>query len=126
MLLGSPVVAVNDATQYRTATDIPSQCRCQTWNRRLLVKSLVRPRQIVVGDIFAEYVLQMCMVDDDQLVQTLLADRSDPAFGKSIRIWRSKQGTNDMNIGGSHGIKRRDEFGIPVVDKKVDGTVTVF
>jgi hypothetical protein len=41
---------------------------------------------IVVVNIPLQHTPQLCIVDDQEVVQTLLAHGSDPALGKSIRI----------------------------------------
>lgn len=61
-------------------------------NRTALINALMWSRTIVVVDIRRENLLQMALIQDHQLVQALLANRADPAFGTCVRIlcpnWR--------------------------------------
>ena len=47
----------------------------------------MRAALVVVGDVLGHISAQMCLIDDDDLVQAFFAHGSDPTFGKGIRIW---------------------------------------
>lgn len=102
-------MVVNNAAQYGMTLYAANKSRGWERNWLVLVKPLVWTRLVVVRDVFIENVPQMGLVDDDQLIQTLVPHRSDPPFGIGIRIRRTKRRPNDTDTHGSeHRIKRRD------------------
>jgi|SRR5579864_6463969 len=63
----------------------------------------------------------MGLVKNEKLVETFVADRSDPPLGKSIRVGSVHWRVNDMDA-LSHKDRIEDfrEFGIIIVDQKVN------
>ena len=85
-LRGPAVVVVDDAAEYVATLNRTGTAGGSERDRNLLVDALVRTRRIVVNDELAHQPLQMCLVDDQHLVQTLITDRSHPMLGKGVGI----------------------------------------
>jgi hypothetical protein len=48
---------------------------------------------VIVGKLDKRHA-QVPLADDDQVIQALLADRSNQAFGDRVRSWRSDRGSD--------------------------------
>lgn len=91
-------------------------------NRRLLVQALMRSGVIVEGDVLGEHAAQVAFVENQQMVETLVAQRADPAFGNRVGL-RSAIGCQDDfdTFRAKDGVKRRGELGVPVVYEEAHG-----
>jgi hypothetical protein len=69
----------------------------------------------------------MAFIDNKQVVETFLADRTHPTFGKSIGIRRSNGDADDFDLlRDKHLFKGDGEFPIVVMEEKVNRWVSVF
>jgi hypothetical protein len=62
----------------------------------------------------------MKLIENQQLVETFVADRSDPPLRESIRVGSMHWGADDMNmLGGKDRIESLGDLRIVVVDQEV-------
>ena len=66
---------------------------------RTVTEAAVRTAPVVVLDVDAENADQLLAADDQQLVQTLSADRPDPALGNGVGVGRTNRRADDLHIG---------------------------
>src|SRR6202048_749332 len=62
----------------------------RTRDRRILVQRPMRANAVVIGRIVFENSAQMCLAQNDDVVQTLAPDRSDQPFGKAVLPGRGR------------------------------------
>src|SRR4029077_14523079 len=56
----------------------------RTRDGRILLQRPMRSNAVVIGRIVFQNSAQMCLAQDDDVIQTLAPDRSDQPFGKAI------------------------------------------
>ncbi len=88
----------------------------------LLVKALVRPFGIVVRHISTQDAAQMPLIDDEEVIEALLANTAYPTLGESVRVGclEGRQECIDP-LSGEHRVKGAGEFGVMVVDQEAFG-----
>lgn len=72
---GLPVVVVEEAAEQVPPSDRSMRNGPLRGERRALIEPLVQPCRVVVGHVDAEYAPQVGFVQDQQVVQALLAGR---------------------------------------------------
>ncbi len=81
------IVIVNDATENSAAANRSgTRWGCRAGKGDLLFEALMGPGGVMVGDKLRHHPPEMCLIDNQNLVQTLLAHRPHPAFGIGIGI----------------------------------------
>jgi hypothetical protein len=58
---------------------------------RVLAKSEMRVDIIVVALVVEEHAAQVCLVEDDQMIETVATDRSDQSFHASMLPWIARR-----------------------------------
>ena len=88
-LRGCSVALVDESAEPVVATDV-AQSRCGEFGRiwRPETNTRMWSLRVVVGDVDAEDAFEVSAVDDQQPVETLLADGSNKALGDGIRSRR--------------------------------------
>src|ERR1700692_848423 len=61
----------------------------RTRDRRILLQRPMRSNAVVIGRIVFQNSAQMCLAQNDDVIQRLAPDRSDQPFGKAILPRRS-------------------------------------
>jgi hypothetical protein len=61
------------------------------------MKGAMRPPAIVVGHILPQHTPKMPLIDDDQMIQTLSAQRAYHSFGDSVRLGCLDRGEYGFN-----------------------------
>src|SRR3979411_1075980 len=89
----------------------------RTRDRRILLQRPMRSNAVVIGRIVFQNSAQMCLAQNDDVIQTLAPDRSDQPFGKAILPRRS---WCDRLVPNAHGAQSACDDGtidaIPVPD----------
>src|SRR4030088_2773290 len=89
----------------------------RTRDRRILLQRPMRSNAVVIGRIVFQNSAQMCLAQNDDVIQTLAPDRSDQPFGKAILPRRTGC---DMLFPNAHGAQSACDDGtidaIPVPD----------
>ena len=70
--------------------------------RRVLVQGKMRARAIIIFHVGEEYVAQVSLAEDDDMIKAFPSDRSDHPFRMSILPWRLWRGWPVTN---AHGAK---------------------
>src|SRR6266545_5342438 len=74
---------------------------------------------VVMPDIDTQHALEIAAANDQDPVEALAADRSDPAFGVGVRVWRSNRRPDHLDpLGTEDLIKAAAEFRVAIVDQK--------
>jgi hypothetical protein len=61
------------------------------------VQGTVRPLPVVMLDVGAKHPLELAAREDQELVETLAADRAHPALGERIRVRSSNRCSDDAH-----------------------------
>jgi hypothetical protein len=77
---------MKDATQHMATAHRTARCPTGWGDGNLLVDPLMRARRIEKGDVLAHDTAQMCLIEDQHLVQAFFSDRADPAFRIRVRV----------------------------------------
>lgn len=110
-----------DRSKDGTATHLARLRAGRKWNRSRLTQTLVRTAAVVGGRIFAQPLSQMRCIEEDQLVQTFVPNRSHPAFGLGVGIGGTKGRANKMHTGRTEpAIEGSYELAIAGVDQEMD------
>jgi hypothetical protein len=80
---GLPFVAVVQAADFRTRHDAAGRLD-GSFHRRILAEREVRARPLVIRDVGPKDSTKMPLIEDDDVVQALAADRADDAFDVGI------------------------------------------
>ena len=89
--------------------------------RCALVQTAVRSVTVEVLDVLAEHMAQMALSKDEQPVQALPAERSDPALTDGVGARRPDGGADDSDaLGAKHLVERRGELGVAIPDQELD------
>src|SRR6266511_314137 len=58
---------------------------------------------------------------DQEPVETVTADRADPAFGEGVRVGRAERGTDDLDVHASEDVVEcTRELAVAIMDQKPD------
>ena len=87
-------------------------------NRRLLVKTLMGSRPVVIVDVFSQNAVQRSLTEDQQMIEALLADRANPALRKSIGIGSLPRREHDRDpFRLKHSVEGRGKLRVSVMDQ---------
>jgi hypothetical protein len=120
---GLPFVAVVQAADFRPHHDAAGRLH-GAFRRRILAKREVRPRPLVVRHVGPKNSTKMPLIKDDDVVQTLAADRPDDAFDVGIlpgRAWRGADRREAKPFDGA--AEGRVEGRVAVVEEESRGGV---
>jgi hypothetical protein len=67
----------------------------------------MRARVVIIVEVISQGSAQVIFADDDQMIQTLPANRADYAFGVWILEWRSRRGDYFFNL---HSLYSQSKF----------------
>lgn len=113
---------MQDAAQDVAPLDWTIARRTLQPNRTSLFDALMRPSMIVIVDIRGQHTMEMAFAQDQELVQTLLSNRTNPAFGERIRIGSPHWRPDDRNILRCEDrLEARRELGVTIVDQEAHG-----
>ena len=71
---------------------------------------------VVIVEVSRQHATEMLFIEDHDLVETLLADRPDPALRERMRIRRPEGRPDDRgSLGSEYGIECGGESGIAIV-----------
>ena len=86
-----------------------------------LVEPLMRSALIEESDVVGQDPCEVALVQDEQVIQALLARRPDPSLRHGVRVRSPVGGKDDLDVLGSeHGVKARGERRISVMDEEAD------
>src|SRR6516162_516838 len=86
--------------------------------RRALAQPSMRSPRIEVGDVFVQHPLQVALVEDDHMVQTLIPRRSDPPLRERVRPRRPHGGPDPHDAEPLYAAIELDpEPAVPVTDQ---------
>ncbi len=81
----------------------------------------MRPVSVVVVDVDAEDVLELSAACDQNPVEAVAPDSTDPAFGERVRVRRPKRGADDLDtLAAEDVVENAAEFAVAVVDQETD------
>ena len=83
MLCRPSIVAVMQATNFGSCDDFARRATDRPALGRILAQAEVSAAPMVIGDVRANNPAKMSVVEDDHMVQTFAADRSD----QSLDVW---------------------------------------
>jgi hypothetical protein len=94
------------------------------WLRRVEVERKMRSLAVVMLDVLAKNRLQMALAEDDQLVQSFVAQGLDHPFavGVGSRTPVGREG-DPGTFAGENLIELVDELGVPIMDGQPDGSL---
>ncbi len=93
----------------------------------MLPQPLMGTPPVVISCVFQQHRFQMTFVQDEEVVETLLTNRTHPAFGKRIGIRGSDGGTDDFDLLCSkHLIEGSRKFGIVIMKEIANRWLSVF
>src|SRR5260221_14293020 len=79
----------------------------------------MRPRSVVITRVLGEHTPQMPLAQNEQVIQTLLADRANPALRHRVRLRRLERREHDVDtLGYEDVVKCRRELGVVVVNQE--------
>ncbi len=118
MLCCRTIVVVDNAAHHIPAVN-PTKRMGWCGYRTLLIEALMGPGAIEIGDVFAEHPLEVPLIEDQQVIETFLPHRADPALGVRIRFGCVVRCSDDRDtLSSEYGIKGGGEFRISVVDQE--------
>src|ERR1700682_1702089 len=79
----NPTIVVMKSAQDGARTD-DTGALYRARDRRILVKGSMSPDAVVVMSVRFQNPAEMCLAQNDDVIQTLTPDRSDQPFGKTI------------------------------------------
>src|SRR5215216_6724558 len=86
------------------------------------VERAVRPVLVVVTAVDAEDVLEVAAAEDEDAVEAVGAERSYPAFGVGVRVWRLDRGADHLDaLGAEDLVGGVAELRVAVVDEDPEG-----
>ena len=120
------MVIVDDPAKYLSALDGAGVLWFSVRNGAALLDALMRPSCVVVViDELSDDSPQMGLVQDENMIQTLFADSSDPALRVSICIGRPEGSGNDNHAFASEdGVEIIGELAVIVADQESQGEIT--
>jgi len=113
-----PFVAVVQTADFRSHHDAAGQLD-GAFRRRILAEREVRPRSLVVRHVGPQNPTKVALIEDDDVVQTLAADRADNALDVGILPGRARCGADGRETEGpDRPIERRVEGRVAVVEEE--------
>jgi len=86
-----------------------------------LAEGTVRPGSVVVQQVLGQHPAQVLLIDDQQPVEDLPAQRADHPFADRIRPWSLRRAGHDPDaLRSEHRIERASELARPVPDQELD------
>ena len=72
-----------------------------SWRRRVLLKGEMGSRPMIIGDVSSKHATQMCLAQNDDVIQTFAAQRSDQSLRVRIlpRTGRGRDDFGDADAG---------------------------
>src|SRR5215472_13908772 len=90
-------------------------------SRWQLAQGAVRPGCVVVDQVFGQYLAQMVLIDDQQLVEELAAQGTDDPFADGVRSGRLRwAGENPDAHGREYAVEGVGELACTVPDQELD------
>ena len=81
---------------------------------------------VVIVNVGGQNSMQMTLVEDQNLVQSLLSNRANPAFGEGIRIGSPHRSPNYCHILRCQDrIEGRCELGVAIMNQEADWDITI-
>ena len=120
----SSSVLVKQATEevaslHPGSPSLADQGQTGGWARWFQPKRSVRTMPVVVLDIDPEDLLQVTTANDQQPVQALGADGTDPPLRIGVRVRRLDRRNEHLGaLGAEHVVEATTELRVPVADKK--------
>ena len=117
---GAAIIIVDDATKNIATLYRAHVLRLAVGDGATLVNALMRPRNVVisVGELI-QHPLQMSIIEDEKMIETLISGCSHSSFGVSIRIRSPKgRGQNMETLADENGIECIRVLDIVVTDQK--------
>ena len=119
-------VFVDEAAEAFTSLDLAGrnragelEARCGCW--RFQVERTMRPVGVVVLDVDAQDPLELSAVCDQEPIETVTADRADPAFSEGVSVRRPKRRADDLDALAAEDIVEGEaELAVAVVDQEPD------
>jgi hypothetical protein len=114
---GGQPVFVDEPAQDVAAVDRSGIACSVGWARWHQLQTAMWPSAVVVADILFDYPFQVTPRDHEQMVETVLSDGSDPAFGECVRFrgtCRSQDGLHTYR--GEDVVEVGSELRIAVTD----------
>jgi hypothetical protein len=112
-LTGSPTlcgssIAMMQPADLRDCYDFPLHRRFDlSRSRRVSLQCLMRSRVVIIVEVIAQGSAQVIFTDDNQMIETLSANRADDA----LRVWilegRSRRGDHFLNL---HSVYSQSKF----------------
>src|SRR5450759_4963702 len=94
--------------------------------RRLERERAVRPVPVVVTDVDAEDVVEVASVQDQNPVEAVATERSDPALGVGVSVRGPDGGGDDPDaLAAKDGIEVEGELTVAVADEILEPTLSV-
>ena len=86
-----------------------------------LAKSAVRPGCVVMAQVLGQHLAQMVLIDDQQPVEELPAQRTYDPFADGVRSWCLRwAGENPDAFRGEHGVEGASELAYAIPDQELD------
>jgi hypothetical protein len=104
------------ASAHPSSPSLPDQGQTGGWSRRFQPERPVRTMPVVVLDMPPEDLLQVTTADDQQPVEALGADGTDPTLGVGVGVRRLHR--RDEHLGAEHVVEAAGELRVPVVDEE--------
>jgi hypothetical protein len=115
---GLPFVAVVQTADFGSAHDAAGRLD-GAFHWSILAEREVRARPLVVRDVGPKDSTKMPLIEDDDVVQTLAADRADDAFDVGILTGRARCGADGRETEGlDRPTERRVEGRVAVVEEE--------
>src|SRR6266542_1801048 len=81
----------------------------------------MRPMAVVVVDVDAEHLLKLSPADDQDPVEAVAADGTDPALGERVRLRRPERCADDLDAVASEDlVEDTAELAVSVVNQEAD------
>ena len=103
------------ASAHPGSPSLADQGQTGGWLRWFEPKRSVWAMLVVVLDVHPEDLLQVTTADDQQPVQALGADGTDPPLRVGVRVWRLDRRDEHLGaLGAEHVVEPTTEFGVAV------------
>src|SRR5262249_46366002 len=104
------IVVVEDATQNSPSADW-SLASGLEGNWGLVWNALMRSCRVVVMGVFGNDFPEVALVQNQQVIQTLLTNRTDPSLSNCIGFWSTKGRPDDFEtLRNKDGVESHREF----------------
>ena len=92
-----------------------------SFSRRQLAEGAVRPRCVVVLQVFGQYPAKVMLIDDQQPVEQLPAQGADHPFADGVRSGRLRRASENPDaVRREHSIEGVSELACTIPDKELD------